>query len=668
MKALVKVGLAAITISFVIGIAGFLISSLSQTGGSALDDVEWGNIEINFNKSYNSITYQEFEFYIKQNYSPTGLKVNISNIVNETNFGINDLNRIEFYTREKVSYNYDRVSFTYSEGSNNTGLNITNSDDNYIRVSYLNGTSVDISKSNIWNFKEHSSDGWYTLNRSNPVTEILTADKWVWEEAKDAVLNKNLEIEKVTTRPSTITIPASNETDEYGNPGTKWFKVVIHTPIEYHNGGWGSKGSFAVRLDDANNGYEKHPPWDGSWEKRKDITMTNSIDAQNFVVEYNLTWETGMNSNFSDIRFVNASENEELPFTIWGKKDGSWAYGFVRMNLTSSGIQGYLYFNNPSASYGGNNYTVFDFYDDFNGNALDASRWNVSTSVTVSSGNARWNANPSRAVSSKDFPQNTTIEFHGIASKIFEQFTSIGYQSATGLANNNSKCDTNANAVCFYHIQDAGESKMFALGKSAGTSLDLFQTTGYDNVFLNYSIRRNGSTSMDFLTVNSAGSRVSLNQTSNIAQGNLGIKIMTFADIANTGNVTMDWIRVRSYRATMPAVSFGSAEDVGSAVNETAGRSAIEEGIKDSLGNDITIYTDQQIYARYVNTTQQLARFDKVTKYGNQIWAFNYVNGSTPFANMQNITPAFYVRELANMTVGNIQPTVSDFINKTKVS
>lgn len=102
--------------------------------------------------------------------------------------------------------------------------------------------------------------------------------------------------------------------------------------------------------------------------------------------------------------------------------------------------------------------------------------------------------------------------------------------------------------------------------------------------------------------------------------------------------------------------------------NETGGRISIEQGIKNSLGNDVIVYTDQQVYVRYLNTSQQLARFDKVTRFGNQIWTFNYMNDTVPFTNMQNITPAFYVFEIANRTTANIVLTVSNFINQTKVS
>ncbi len=112
-------------------------------------------------------------------------------------------------------------------------------------------------------------------------------------------------------------------------------------------------------------------------------------------------------------------------------------------------------------------------------------------------------------------------------------------------------------------------------------------------------------------------------------------------------------------------------ENVGVSIgaNETVGRSAIEQGIGNSSISGTTIYTDQQIYVRYVNTTQQLARFDKVTKFGNQIWAFNYFyNTSSSFTNMQNITPSLYILEIANMSEASLRTRISTFINQTNVS
>lgn len=54
--------------------------------------------------------------------------------------------------------------------------------------------------------------------------------------------------------------------------------------------------------------------------------------------------------------------------------------------------------------------------------------------------------------------------------------------------------------------------------------------------------------------------------------------------------------------------------------SESSAREAIESAIRSSLGS-VPIYTDQLVYIRNLTNYQQLARFDKVTKYRGQIWA-----------------------------------------------
>jgi len=100
-------------------------------------------------------------------------------------------------------------------------------------------------------------------------------------------------------------------------------------------------------------------------------------------------------------------------------------------------------------------------------------------------------------------------------------------------------------------------------------------------------------------------------------------------------------------------------------VDESDGRDAIESGIVESL-NSYTIYTDQQVYTRHLNGSQQQGTFDKVVVSGKKQWAFNYIYGSDTYINMWNMTPAFYVLEMSNLTPNKISKLVSDLISSTE--
>ena len=108
------------------------------------------------------------------------------------------------------------------------------------------------------------------------------------------------------------------------------------------------------------------------------------------------------------------------------------------------------------------------------------------------------------------------------------------------------------------------------------------------------------------------------------------------------------------------------AEESINTADEAQSRTAIEEGIRYSLGQNALIYTDQQVYARYLNTSQKLATFDKFTQNNTKRWAINYVTAGENFTSTQNITPSLYVLEMSNMVSSDIRTRVSFFINETK--
>jgi len=101
-------------------------------------------------------------------------------------------------------------------------------------------------------------------------------------------------------------------------------------------------------------------------------------------------------------------------------------------------------------------------------------------------------------------------------------------------------------------------------------------------------------------------------------------------------------------------------------IGESAARALMETGIQNALSSGYTLYTDQKIYARNSANLQILDSFDKVVKWTNKIWAFNYLTGiDTPSA-MFNITPSLYVLNMENLTSGQINTTVYNFILSTK--
>ncbi len=116
-------------------------------------------------------------------------------------------------------------------------------------------------------------------------------------------------------------------------------------------------------------------------------------------------------------------------------------------------------------------------------------------------------------------------------------------------------------------------------------------------------------------------------------------------------------------------VSGGGGDPPASYLSESSGRDATEVGIRNALGTSVPIYTDQQIYVRLTNTSQYLGRFDKVTRLGSQIWAFNYITDSQTPTNVPSVGNALNVLEMVNRTTSaNVTTDVQNFITNTRMS
>lgn len=95
-------------------------------------------------------------------------------------------------------------------------------------------------------------------------------------------------------------------------------------------------------------------------------------------------------------------------------------------------------------------------------------------------------------------------------------------------------------------------------------------------------------------------------------------------------------------------------------------RTYIESGISSALSSDYTIYTDQKLYARDSSNNQFVGVFDKVVKWMNKIWAFNYITGNDTFVEGFNVSPVLFVLELRNSSSAETNSTIYNLIINTK--
>jgi len=103
--------------------------------------------------------------------------------------------------------------------------------------------------------------------------------------------------------------------------------------------------------------------WNASWKSKKPIVVKTTKNITNYQLFINVTYDSDMNSDFSDLRFVDKTQSKEYVYFIQNKVDGSYADIWVRGNFTTdNGTQIYMYYNNSLATSESDAKKVFDFF------------------------------------------------------------------------------------------------------------------------------------------------------------------------------------------------------------------------------------------------------------------------------------------------------------------
>ena len=312
-----------------------------------LSEVDWSNIKVNFTKVEESLNKQIFYFYIQQNYSNKGIKMDLGTLINETNFPTSKLEDIRMWTRENKTYqdrvvdHYDNITYNETVYSNQTGQNET-----------------------------------VTEWRLEPVYKNVTKAHWIWEEAKQFYFKD--EKDKVSGYAGTITIPDLSDVDEMGRSGSKMFKVAVDTPIVETSGGWGSSGLFAVNLTDNSSSKIIHPWWNSSWARYRNLTFTEQSgnDLTNYPVETTLYIEDDkVQTDCDDVRPI-APNEKEIEFNSTCNSGYNTTHTQVnltyKINVSASSTVDYsVYYDNPDAAqsakevkWGEARYNLWDDFED----------------------------------------------------------------------------------------------------------------------------------------------------------------------------------------------------------------------------------------------------------------------------------------------------------------
>ncbi len=126
---------------------------------------------------------------------------------------------------------------------------------------------------------------------------------------------------------------------------------------------------YTYRLKPVNDGLSNDGG--GCWTRRSLLDITDFQPNYPTKVTVDHTLFTGMQSDFSDLRFYDDTAKLEVPYWIqYISGDVATVYFKTMVNDDI-----YMYFNNASATSSSDGDRVYDFFDDFQGTAIDTEKW-----------------------------------------------------------------------------------------------------------------------------------------------------------------------------------------------------------------------------------------------------------------------------------------------------
>jgi hypothetical protein len=106
--------------------------------------------------------------------------------------------------------------------------------------------------------------------------------------------------------------------------------------------------------------------WDTNWAKRSQLTVGASSDLTDYQIKVDVTYDTDMESNFDDIRFIDSDDSTELIYWLEEFDSGASATFWVKVPaLTTGNNTLYMYYDNASAPSNSDGDAAFTYYSGF---------------------------------------------------------------------------------------------------------------------------------------------------------------------------------------------------------------------------------------------------------------------------------------------------------------
>ena len=289
--------------------------------------------------------------------------------------------------------------------------------------------------------------------------------------------------------------------------------------------------------------------WSTAWAYRVPVTVTNPPSIDGYPHREVVSFRTGMQSDFDDVRFVT---DDGTVLDYWKETYTTSESAIIWVNLPAGATSIWMYYGNAAATDTGSRDNAYILYDDFNGPSLDTTLWTDTTPGAHYFSNG-WiydaRSQGAGALVSNDYVitdgEPAIVEMHIHADSLS---SNPGYSCGAFPWFS----DTPINGLFWYPESSSWDRYVFmngAAGWRQGTARGLSSGGDYYSTWIITPISQTHavSGSASFTDVFSGTTGISNHQ----------MQILGGDNVPSGRVMRMDWIRVRKYVETEPAFTYG---------------------------------------------------------------------------------------------------------------
>jgi len=306
--------------------------------------------------------------------------------------------------------------------------------------------------------------------------------------------------------------------------------------------------------------------YDSDWEYRKEFTINNTgSNLTNYQMMFTVYRSSGSDSGFTtylynkceedydDIRFVASDDTTVLDYWIESSSSTVASVWVELDSLPTGDTDFYLYYNNSGASAVSNGDNTFIFFDDFEDNSFNTTKWDATNTPTESGQTLILDENDI-AVSDNTFGRSVVFKTRFKTSSV----SSSGWRSAVTWGDG-VPLASHALAYC---VGNYGNQWTFLYDSGSSYVENINIATATANTYYDLEMIFKPTQGCDIYLWQSSGSRPgsAAHSTSN---GTLNTKKVRLGGHTGSATQTCDYTYIRKYAATEPTVSaWGSEEEV----------------------------------------------------------------------------------------------------------